>query len=120
MQRAENLGQPLHVVIERRRRIVGDAPRHRQAEQGLDTAVVLEPVVDAMLATAGLALLWRLAGRLGVASLADRAWLLLLFGFSTMTWWITVRGGVWHTGQLMASIITFAGLLERSAGAGRS
>ncbi len=79
---------------------------------GLDTAVVLEPVVNALLATAGLALLWRLAGRLGVASLADRAWLLLLFGFSTMTWWITVRGGVWHTGQLIASIITFAGLLE--------
>jgi len=71
-----------------------------------------EPLVNSLLATAGLALLWRLAGRLGVASLADRAWLLVLFGFSTATWWVTMRGGVWHTGQLIASILTFAGLLE--------
>ena len=71
-----------------------------------------EPVVNSLLAVAGLALLWRLAGRLGVASLIDRTWLLVLFGFSTATWWITMRGGVWHTGQLIASILTFAGLLE--------
>jgi hypothetical protein len=75
-------------------------------------AITWEPVVDALLATAGLALLWRLAGRLGVVSLADRLWLVILFGFSTATWWVTLRGGVWHTGQLVASILTFAGLLE--------
>ena len=68
--------------------------------------------MNALLATAGLGLLWRLAGRLGVASLADRTWLVILFGFSTATWWVTMRGGVWHTGQLIASILTFAGLLE--------
>jgi hypothetical protein len=76
------------------------------------TAAGWEPVVNALLATAGLALLWRLAGRLGVASLTDRTWLLVLFGFSTATWWVTMRGGVWHTGQLIASILTFLGLLE--------
>lgn len=79
---------------------------------GPETAVSWEPLVNALLASTGLALLWRLAGRLGVASLADRAWLLVLFGFSTATWWVTMRGGVWHTGQLIASILTFAGLLE--------
>ena len=79
---------------------------------GPEAAAGWEPVVNSLLATAGLALLWRLAGRLGVASLADRAWLVVLFGFSTATWWITLRGGVWHTGQLIASILTFAGLLE--------
>ncbi len=79
---------------------------------GPETAASWEPLVNSLLATAGLALLWRLAGRLGVASLVDRAWLLALFGFSTATWWITLRGGVWHTGQLIASILTFVGLLE--------
>jgi len=76
------------------------------------SAATLEPLVNCLLAVAGLALLWRLSGRLGVASLGDRAWLLALFGFSTATWWITIRGGVWHTGQLVASILTFGALLE--------
>ncbi|MFI5258674.1 MAG: hypothetical protein ACHQ01_03570 [Candidatus Limnocylindrales bacterium] len=71
-----------------------------------------EPVINSLLAVTGLALLWRLSGRLGVASLTDRVWLLALFGFSTATWWATLRGGVWHTGQLLASILTFLGLLE--------
>jgi hypothetical protein len=79
---------------------------------GVVQAIAWEPVVNAFLATAGLGLLWRLAGRLGVASLADRTWLVILFGFSTATWWVTMRGGVWHTGQLVASILTFAALLE--------
>jgi hypothetical protein len=79
---------------------------------GPEVATSWQPVLNALLATAGLALLWRLAGRLGVASSADRAWLVILFGFSTATWWVTMRGGVWHTGQLVASILTFAGLLE--------
>jgi hypothetical protein len=79
---------------------------------GPQAAVAWEPVVNCLLATAGLALLWRLAGRLGVASAVDRCWLVILFGFSTATWWVTMRGGVWHTGQLIASILTFLGLLE--------
>ena len=79
---------------------------------GATNVIAWEPVVNSLLATAGLALLWRLAGRLGVASPDDRVWLVVLFGFSTATWWVTMRGGVWHTGQLIASILTFAGLLE--------
>lgn len=79
---------------------------------GPEAATAWQPLVNALLATAGLALLGRLAGRLGVASAADRAWLVILFGFSTATWWVTMRGGVWHTGQLIASILTFAALLE--------
>jgi hypothetical protein len=79
---------------------------------GPQAAIAGEPVVNSLLAASGLALLWRLAGRLGVASTGDRVWLVILFGFSTATWWVTMRGGVWHTGQLMASILTFAGLLE--------
>jgi hypothetical protein len=79
---------------------------------GPTVAAGWEPIVNALLAAAGLGLLWRLAGRLGVASLADRTWLLILFGFSTATWWVTMRGGVWHTGQLVASLLTFLGLLE--------
>jgi hypothetical protein len=79
---------------------------------GPATAAGWEPIVNALLATSGLALLWRLVGRLGVASTTDRTWLVILFGFSTATWWITMRGGVWHTGQLIASILTFLGLLE--------
>jgi hypothetical protein len=79
---------------------------------GPEAAAGWDPLVNALLATTGLALLWRLAGRLGVASAGDRGWLLALFGFSTATWWITMRGGVWHTGQLVASILTFLGLLE--------
>lgn len=76
------------------------------------SAATVEPAVNSLLAVAGLVLLWRLSGRLGVASLTDRAWLLALFGFSTPTWSITMHGGVWHTGQLVASILTFAALLE--------
>lgn len=79
---------------------------------GPQAAATWDPVINALLATAGLALLWQLAERLGVASLADRAWLLALFGFSTATWWVTMRGGLWHTSHLVASILTFAGLLE--------
>ena len=68
---------------------------------------------NALLATAGLGLLWRLAGRLGVAlGRSTGPGCVVLFGFSTATWWVTMRGGVWHTGQLIASILTFAGLLE--------
>ena len=55
-----------------------------------------------------------MAARVGWASSAssDRFWLTLLFGFSTQILWITTRGGVWHTGQLIATILTFACLIE--------
>ncbi|HET9756404.1 MAG TPA: hypothetical protein VFP66_07885, partial [Candidatus Limnocylindrales bacterium] len=46
------------------------------------------------------------------ARLSDRAWLTALFGFSTQILWVTTRGGVWHTGHLIATILTFACLVE--------
>ena len=42
----------------------------------------------------------------------NRTWLAILFGFSTQILWITTRGGVWHTGQLIATLLTFGCLLE--------
>ena len=39
-------------------------------------------------------------------------WLTILFGFSTQILWVTTRGGVWHTGHLIATILTFACLIE--------
>ena len=42
----------------------------------------------------------------------DRLWLAILFGFSTQILWVTTRGGVWHTGHLVATILTFACLIE--------
>ena len=53
-----------------------------------------------------------LLARIGVRSLVDRLALTILFGFSTQILWITTRGGVWHTGQLIATILTFACLIE--------
>ena len=38
--------------------------------------------------------------------------LAVLFGFSTQILWVTTRGGVWHTGHLIATILTFACLIE--------
>jgi hypothetical protein len=38
--------------------------------------------------------------------------LTILFGFSTQILWITTRGGVWHTGQLIATILTLLCLIE--------
>ena len=79
---------------------------------GPASAAQSEPLIDAALVATSLALLWRLAGRLGVRQTRDRAWLVVLFGLSTATWWIAMRGGVWHTGQLFASVLTFGALLE--------
>jgi hypothetical protein len=55
---------------------------------------------------------WWTVGRLGVERLRDRAWLAILFGFSTQILWVTTRGGVWHTGHLIATLLTFGCLLE--------
>ncbi len=82
------------------------------AVAGLATSVAWEPVVNAVLSGAGVALCWSLARRLGVSRTSDRVWVVVLFAFSTVTWWVTSRGGVWHTAQLVASIATFLGLME--------
>lgn len=71
-----------------------------------------ESGVNAALAAASVGACWWLLGRLGVPRLRDRFWLTLLFGFSTQILWVAIRGGVWHTGQLLAAILTFACLIE--------
>ncbi len=72
----------------------------------------VETGINAILAAWSVGMCWWLLGRIGVARLIDRLWLTILFGFSTQILWVTTRGGVWHTGQLMATILTFACLLE--------
>jgi hypothetical protein len=76
------------------------------------TADQWESGINALLAAAGVGMCWWLLGRYGVARLRDRLWLSILFGFSTQILWVTTRGGVWHTGQLIATILTFACLIE--------
>jgi len=71
-----------------------------------------ETGINAALAASSVGLAWWFAGRAGVRSLVDRFFLVLLLGFSTQVWWVTTRGGVWHTGQLIATILTLACLIE--------
>jgi hypothetical protein len=72
----------------------------------------VESGINALLAAGGVGAGWMLLGRIGVVSLVDRLALTVLFGFSTQIIWVTVRGGVWHTGQLIASILTLLCLVE--------
>ena len=71
-----------------------------------------EQIVDSAIAAADVGLCWWLMARLGVRSLRDRLWLVILFGFSTQILWVTTRGGVWHTGHLIATFVTLAALIE--------
>jgi hypothetical protein len=73
---------------------------------------IWQPIVNAALAAIDLGLCWWLAARVGVRQMIDRAWLVILFGFSTQVWWVTTRGGVWHTGHLVASGLTLMALIE--------
>ena len=76
------------------------------------TADHLESGINAILAGAGVGMCWWLLGRVGVKRVSDKLWLSALFGFSTQMLWVTTRGGVWHTGQLIATLLTFACLIE--------
>jgi len=76
------------------------------------TADQLESGINAVLAATGVGMCWWLLGRIGVARVHDRLWLSVLFGFSTQILWVTTRGGVWHTGHLIATILTFGCLVE--------
>jgi hypothetical protein len=71
-----------------------------------------ETGINAALAASVVGLAWWYAGRAGVRSLVDRLFLVVLLGFSTQIWWVTTRGGVWHTGQLIATILTLLCLIE--------
>jgi hypothetical protein len=72
----------------------------------------IESGINAALAAAGVGMCWWYLGRVGVPRLIDRLWLVILFGFSTQILWVTTRGGVWHTGHLIATLLTFACLIE--------
>jgi hypothetical protein len=76
------------------------------------TADQWESGVNALLAAAGVGLCWWSLGRIGVERRSDRVWLTVLLAFSTQILWVTTRGGVWHTGHLVATILTFACLIE--------
>ncbi len=72
----------------------------------------IESGINAAFAAVDVGLAWVLFARIGVTRLADRLWLTALFGFSTAIWWVTTRGGVWHTGHLVATALTLLCLLE--------
>lgn len=76
------------------------------------TAHAWEPLINSTLATVDVGLAWWLVSRIGVRGLVDRLWLVALLGFSTAIWWVTTRGGVWHTGHLIATGLTLAALIE--------
>jgi hypothetical protein len=80
------------------------------------TADVYETGINAVLAASCLGLGWWLLGRIGVGRLRDRFLLVVLLGFSTQIWWVTTRGGVWHTGQLIATGLTLLCLIELTYG----
>jgi hypothetical protein len=71
-----------------------------------------ETGINAALAASVVGLAWWFGARAGVRSLVDRFFLVILLGFSTQIWWVTTRGGVWHTGQLIATILTLGCLIE--------
>jgi hypothetical protein len=71
-----------------------------------------EQVVDSAFAAIDVGLCWWLMGRVGVRTVVDRIWIVFLFGFSTQILWVTTRGGVWHTGHLVAMMLMLAALLE--------
>jgi hypothetical protein len=79
---------------------------------GATTLTTWQSGINATLSAIAVGLCWWLLGRLGVQRLRDRFFLVLLFGFSTVIWWVTTRGGVWHTGQIIATILTFGCLIE--------
>ena len=91
---------------------------------GPATADQVEPAVNAFLAATVVFLAFWTAGRIGVERLRDRVGLALLLGFGTQVWWVTTRGGVWHTGHLIAVILTLLLIAEmfgrQPAGAARA
>lgn len=72
----------------------------------------LEPILNAGLAAAVVVLGWLATARIGVRDWWDRTGLTVLLGFSTAVWWVTTRGGVWHTGHLVATILSLLVLME--------
>jgi hypothetical protein len=76
------------------------------------TADQWESGVNAFLAACTVGLGWWVSGRIGVGRAWDRLALVLILGFGTQVWWVTTRGGVWHTGHLVAIILCLLMLAE--------
>jgi hypothetical protein len=76
------------------------------------TADHWETGINAALAASVVGLSYWLSGRIGVRRLLDRVMLAILLGFSTQIWWVTTRGGVWHTGHLIATILVLLLIAE--------
>lgn len=74
--------------------------------------IPFEPLINSLLSALDVALCWVLLSRIGSLPHRTRLWLVMLFALSTPLWWITTRGGVWHTSQIVATGITLIGLLE--------
>ncbi|MGO9179219.1 MAG: hypothetical protein ACLQBX_08890 [Candidatus Limnocylindrales bacterium] len=79
---------------------------------GVGRAIVDEPLINALLAGVDVALAWAMLGAFGVRRWEGRGWLTVLFGFGTVLWNITERGGVWHTAEIVAMGLTFWALIE--------
>ena len=71
-----------------------------------------ESGINALLASIVVLMAWWVSGRIGASKIRDRLAMALLLGFSTQIWWVTTRGGVWHTGHLVATILTLFLLAE--------
>ncbi len=71
-----------------------------------------ETGINAALAAIVVGLSYWVAGRIGVRRIAGRLFLAILLGFSTQIWWVTTRGGVWHTGHLVATILVLLLIAE--------
>jgi hypothetical protein len=69
-------------------------------------------IVNSVLAAACVVLGYLVIARFGGDVVRDRLWLTALFAFSTPILSITVRGGPWHQGQLLATICSLAAILE--------
>ena len=75
-------------------------------------ASIWQPIVNSALAAVDVGLAYWLAARAGIPTRGARLWIAILLGFSTAIWWVTTRGGVWHTGHLVATLLTLCALIE--------
>ncbi len=71
-----------------------------------------ETGINAFLAATVVLMAWWVSGRIGASKIRDRFAMAILLGFSTQIWWVTTRGGVWHTGHLIATILVLFLLAE--------
>lgn len=71
-----------------------------------------ETIINAAIAAVVVGLAYWVAPRIGVRQIAGRLLLAIVLGFSTQIWWVATRGGVWHTGHLVATVIVLLLIAE--------